>query len=266
MRSEEFFETHPVFTFDDYRSARAGAAAPLSTVKNLLASHVASGRVLRVRQGLYAVVPRGIDASEFEPDPYLLATHMAEDAVVCGHAALQFYGKTYSLWSRYHYFSAGRRRPFRFRDAEFLPVQDPAPVRGHEDRGGGILDRAHAGGRVKVTSLERTLVDVLYAPERAGGWEEVWRSLEMVEYFDTERVVEYVRVLGSAVTAARVGLFLEQNSSRLMVGEDHLDALKRLSPRQPRYLDSSRTTGRLVTGWNLIVPDYIAKRRWEEQG
>lgn len=266
MRSEEFFERHPVFTFDEYRSARAGTKAPTSTVKNLLASHVVSGRVLRVRQGLYAVVPRGVGAAEFTPDPYLLATYMAEDAVVCGHAALQFFGKTYSLWNRYHYFSAGRRRPFTFHDAEFFPVQDPAPVRGRKDRGGGIVQRAHAGGRVRVTSLERTLVDVLHSPERAGGWEETWRSLEMVEYFDTEGVLAYVRALGTALTAARVGLFLDQHAARLMVEADHLQALKRLAPRQPRYLDTSRTKGRLVAEWNLIVPEYVAEQRWEEQG
>lgn len=266
MRSEEFFATHPVFTFEEYRSARAGAEAPLSTAKNLLASHVSSGRVLRVRQGLYATVPRGVQASEFEPDPYLLATHMAGDSVVCGHAALQFFGKTYSLWARHHYFSVARRRPFTFRDNEFLPVQDPAPLRGREDRGGGIVERAHAGGRVRVTTLERALVDVMHAPERAGGWEEVWRSLEMVEYFDTERVAAYARALGSALTAARVGLFLDEYASRLMVDDEQLESLRRLSPRQPRYLDASHTKGRLVTGWNLIVPEYVAQRRWEEEG
>ena len=38
--------------------------------------------------------------------------------------------------------------------------------------------RPHAGGQVRVTSLERSLVDLLHSPEHGGGWEEIWRSLE----------------------------------------------------------------------------------------
>ncbi|MDP2182055.1 MAG: transcriptional regulator [Actinomycetota bacterium] len=266
MRSEEFFDTHPVFTFDEYRTARAESGATLSTVKNLLARHVVSGRVVRVRQALYASVPRGVPASDFAPDPYLLATCLAQDAVVCGHAALQFFGKTYSVWDRYHYFTGDRRRSLSFRGAEFVPVQDPAPLRGLADRGGGIAEHAHAGGTVRVTTLERALADVLHSPERAGDWEEVWRSLEMVEYFDLDEVIVYVIHLGSAITAARVGLFLDRHSSELLVEAHHLEALRGLSPRQPRYLDASREPGRLVSSWNLIVPEHLTERHWEERG
>jgi len=39
--------------------------------------------------------------------------------------------------------------------------------------------------------LERTLVDVLDAPEHGGGWEEIWLSLESVEFFDLDAVIEY---------------------------------------------------------------------------
>lgn len=44
-----------------------------------------------------------------------------------------------------------------------------------------------------MTTLERTLVDVLYVPSNAGGWEEVWRSLEMVVLTDDERLQDIVR-------------------------------------------------------------------------
>ncbi len=43
---------------------------------------------------------------------------------------------------------------------------------------------------MRVASLERTLVDVLNRPRYPGGWEEVWRSLESVAFFDLDRVVQ----------------------------------------------------------------------------
>lgn len=169
-------------------------------------------------------MPRGGDPGSYPIDPCVLATQLAPDGVVAYHAALQFHGKAYSLWSRFRYLTQGRHRRFIFRDQEIVPAQAPAAPRDLSDLGGGIGERPHAGGVVRVATLERSLVDVPDAPERNGGWKEVWRSLEMVEYFDLDAVLAYTRVLGSALTAARVGFFLEQ----------HRDAFRGLGPAQPR--------------------------------
>ena len=39
------------------------------------------------------------------------------------------------------------------------------------DLGGGVVERPHADGVFRVTTVERSLVDDLDAPERNGGWE-----------------------------------------------------------------------------------------------
>lgn len=263
-RAAEFFESHPVFRHEAFVAAHTASGRSVATSNNLLAKHVTSGRLLRVRRGLYATVPRGAAPGSTPVDPYLVASHLTTDAVVALHAALQLQGKAYSVWRRFHYLTAWRARPFTFRGQEYVPVQAPASVRYSQDFGGGVTRVPHGGGQVRVTTLERTLVDVLAAPERAGGWEEVWRSLEMVEFFDLTAVADLAQALGSAVAAARVGFFLEQHKDALMVEDTHLQQLRELAPRQPRYLDPSRRRGRLVPGWNLIVPESVLDRRWEE--
>jgi predicted transcriptional regulator of viral defense system len=116
-----------------------------------------------------------------------------------------------------------------------------------------------------VTTLEHALVDVLDRPELGGGWEEIWRSLEMIEYVDVAEVVRHTRLLGSAVTAARVGFFLEQHAEPWMVEKAHLARLAELAPARPRYMSAAREAGRLVPRWNLIVPLDVLERRWEER-
>ncbi len=49
------------------------------------------------------------------------------------------------------------------------------------------------------------------ARKSQGGWEEIWRSLETVEFFDLDRIVEYVLLLGNATTASKVGYYLEEH-------------------------------------------------------
>jgi len=264
MRTADYFETHPVFGHSEFVAAHTADGRSEFTSNNLLARHLASGRLIRVRRGLYAVVPRGVDPDKVSVDPYLLASRLTDDAVVAYHAALQFHGKTYSVWRRFHYLTDKRARPFSFRGMEFVPVQAPSAVRSLPQWGGGTVELSHAGGQARVTTLERTLVDVLDKPDKCGGWEEIWRSLGMVEFFDLDAVIAYATAIGSSLTIARVGFFLDQHRETLMVGDNHLAALCAQVPKQPRYLDVTRATGRLVSRWNLIVPKSVLDRRWEE--
>jgi len=265
MKPVNFFATHPMFRHEEFVAFHAASGRrSVQTSASILKQHVAAGNLLHVRRGLYAVVPRGVAAEKAPVDPYLLVSKSAGDAAVAYHAALQFHGRAYSVWHRFHYLTRQRLRSFSFRGQEFVPVQAPAAVRSLQDLGGGIQEKPHAGGRVRVTTLERTLVDVLDAPHRAGGWEEVWRSLGMVEFFDLDAVNDYATKLRSALTAARVGFFLEQHREQLMVEDRHLDVLRALAPSQPRYLDAKRESGKLVAAWNLVVPERVLSRAWAE--
>ena len=180
-----------------------------NTSDNLLVKHLAAGRIIRVRRGSFATVPSGVDPANVPVDPYLLASKLLPDAVVSHHAALQFHGKAYSLWNRFHYLSRRRGRRFSFGGQEFVPVQLPTGLCRVPGSQNGEIEQRHAGGIVRVTTLERTLVDVMYAPDKSGGWEEIWRSLEMLGFVDLDLVVQHTRTLGSALCAARVGFFLE---------------------------------------------------------
>lgn len=266
MNHLDFFETHPIFTRTEFVSEYTkGGRRSEYTADNILAQHVAKGNLLRVRRGLYAIVPRGVDPARVQIDPYLLTSKLAKDAVVAYHAALQFHGRAYSLSSHYPYLTRRHQHPFEFRAMKFFSVQFPARFRSNADSGGEIKEHRHAGGTVRVTTLERTMVDTLDAPNYGGGWEEIWRSLEAVEFFDLDAVVEYALRLGPALTAARVGFFLEQHRESLIVEDRFLQTLRDHAPSQPRYFDNRREPGMLVKKWNLIVPRRILDREWEEK-
>lgn len=248
-----FTATHPVFRVEDFVRARAevghGSAA---TSLTLLKRGVASGRYLHLRRGLYAVVPPGVPPERAVVDPFLLACAHTPDAVVAFHAALELHGRAYSTWSRLHVWTRRRSKPWAWRGVEIVPVLDTA-----EDASGTVT-RPHAGGMVRVTTLERTLVDVLDQPDKGGGWEEILRSLTMIEFVDVEAVVADALARGRALTAARVGWVLGLRRDAWHVGEEVLAALRARRPATPSYLDASRSPGRLDPTWNLIVPAPLA--------
>ena len=156
-------------------------------------------------------------------------------------------------------------RPAEFRGDTFRGVAFSKSLLQKRQECLGVETADRSGLEVRVTNLERTLVDVLDRPNLGGVWEEVWRSLESVPYFDLEQVTEYALLLGNATTVAKVGFYLDQHAEQLMVEECSLSRLRAHVPKTAHYLDrATREPARLAETWNLIVPERILNRTWEE--
>lgn len=266
MKHEAFFRKHPVFTSEEFDAHLSDLGKTGSrTRESLLNYHRNTGHVILIRRGLYAVIPTGENPDSYPVDPFLVAGKLTADAVLSYHTALEVHGYAYSMREHFTYSAARPVSPVTFRSHVFRGVSFPKSLwsAGKVDFGVTTVDRA--GLEVQVTSLERTLVDILDRPALSGSWEEIYRSLEAIEFFDLDKVVEYALLLGNATTIAKVGFYLDQNREVLMVEERHLAPLQDRRPRQPHYLDSSnRKSGKLVAGWNLVVPVEVLDRTWEE--
>lgn len=266
MKHLDFFRKHPVFTTEELSRHLAfhGATGP-RTKEALLEYHRKAGRLMRIRRGLYAIVPEGADPYSYNADPFLIAGKLTSDAVLSYHTALEFHGKAHTVHEVFTYSSSHPLKQFHFRPHVFRGTRFPKPLMrsGNEHAHVDVSERS--GINLRVTSLERTLVDVLDRPGLCGSWEEIWRSLASVEYFDLEKVVDYAVMLQNSTTAAKVGFFLDQHREQLMVEDKHLTALIKMRPRQPHYLERTRREpGRLISKWNLVIPDQILEQTWEE--
>lgn len=266
MKHDAFFRNHPVFTGKELAKhlsthGEVGGRAQ----EALLAYHQKAGRVVRIRRGLYAVIPPGADPDSYAVDPFLVAAKLTPDAVLSHHTALEFHGKAYSVHTHFIYSASRPLRPLTFRSHVFRGTKFPHALLRAGKVHFAVSNAERSGQSLRVATLERTLVDVLDRPDLSGSWEEIWRSLESVEFFDLDKVVEYALLLGNATTGAKVGFFLEQHGEPLMVEDRHLKALHDMRPRQPHYLDRSRRkSGRLVSEWNLVVPREVLERAWGE--
>jgi len=266
MKHEEFFRKHPVFTSKEMAGylSSCGVSHPRNS-EILLAYHKKRGRLISVRRGLYAVVPPGTNPVSYSVDPFLIAAKLTKDAVLSHHTALEFHGYAYSVHENFIYSASSPLSPVVFRTHVFHGVRFSEPLRRTNKENFGVVTVDRSGMEVCVTSLERTMVDILNRPDLSGGWEEVWRSLESVEFFDLDEVIKYTLLLKNATAAARVGFFLKQHRKPLMVEEKHLRPLYSARPRQPHYLDrNNHGSNRFVSEWNLVVPLEIIEQTWKE--
>ena len=265
MKLEHFFRKHPVFTGDELTAFLASEGPRNSRTQEALLVYrprpaVSSGCAAVFTKSFPRCICGNLSGRSFSPC-------LPDDE---GRRAGLPYGP-----------GVPRQRPIRCMSTSHIspPLLSPGDLPSHEFKGVGFesprpQDRAsfdvvrtdRAGLEVRVTGLERTFVDVLSRPDLTGSWEEIWRSLESVEFFDLDKVALYVDLLGNATTAAKVGFFLEQHRDSLMVDEAHLKTFRDRRPRRPHYLERSRRkAGRFVAAWNLVVPEEVYGRSWEEQ-
>jgi len=266
MKIEDFFNQNPVFRTEDVDAflSQNGTATPARR-NPLLAYHRKQGRIVNIKRGVYAAVGYDSSPESVQVDPYLLAGKLTADSVLAYHTALESHGKNYSIFNTFYYLSKLNHPTFSFQGCVYHCIKFPLQLQrtGHETFGIESIERF--GIDIHVTGLERTLVDVLDRPDISGSWEEIWRSLETVEFFDIEKVIDYTLLLDNSTTAAKVGLFLDQHRDTLLIEDHHLQRLYALRPKQPCYLErSKRQPGTLVPVWNIVVPETILNQTWSQ--
>jgi len=260
-----FFRSYPIFTSEELAAFLKDRGSPNPRNReSLVRYHRDRGAILQIRKGLYCSLPLGVSAKDCPVDSYLLASKLAPDAVLAYHSALDVHGRSYSIQQRLVYttLKAPAGATFNFRGTTYRAVSPPKQLGGREPE---VQHLDRAGQQLRVTTLERTLVDVLDRPRLSGGWEEIWRSLEMIPYLDLDRLIQYALLLKKSTTIARVGFYLMQHRAALMVEDEHLKRLREHRPSSPKYLGSDPAiSGRLVPEWNLIVPESVINKSWEE--
>lgn len=265
MSLRDFFALNPVFTRQAlirHLSATSGREPKPGTVAALLRYHHGAGHLLMVRRGLFAAVAPGSTPATSPVDAYLVGYLGCPNGVLGYHTALELHGVAHSTFETIQILVPRSQRGWSFRGVTYKPVQ-PREALGEAALTMEVAIMDRLGFDLPVTSVARTLVDVLDRPDLGGGWEEVWRSLEGLNLVDAAAVLAYLERLGNATTSALVGYFLEQHQEALGVNESTLKALETLRPRGRQYLDRS-AGGRLAKRWNLIVPDAVWERSWEE--
>jgi hypothetical protein len=179
-------------------------------------------------------------SAEAEVDPLELLMAGKPSGVVCYFSAVAFHGLTTQLVEHHHVAElrpqqpgpesgrpeediaeqperpvvSGSRKPrglgkllFRFQGVPFYSTRRSARLVP------GVQTRAHGPrAQVRITTLEQTLLDILYKPFHCGGPEvvfEAWQEGVASQRIDEERLVAYLRGMNYPATARRLGVMLE---------------------------------------------------------
>jgi predicted transcriptional regulator of viral defense system len=207
------------------------------------------GVLIRSRRGLYLVAERG-EREAFLTDPIEAIRSLLGKDIVFGYGtALYLHGLSrYGRLSEYYVLSPQDAKPKRIGDVLVRFIESPLGDTV------GIKQQRFGRSTIRVTDLERTLIDCIHRSKYTQGWENVVHALHRVTRVNTPRLIEYVKSFGIPLLVARVGVVLEYFKEPWKVRTKDIDSLLPYLPRRPVNFDRG-LSGTLNKKWNVYVPE-----------
>lgn len=194
-----------IFTTED---ARAVSNSSLAAVDLLISKLIKKKWLIRLNRGTYLIVPlsAGEDA-EYSENWFVVAKHLIDPApyYLSHFSALDIHEMTTNPVLTVYISTPVRRIEKKIAGATYRFVST------NEDALWGIEDAwVTSSQRVRVSDLERTIIDCLDRPRLCGGIIEVARGLwSKRSEIDFDKLGSYVLRLGSKSVAKRLGFLLD---------------------------------------------------------
>lgn len=199
-------------------------------------------------RGLYVVADG--ENGAFITNPIEAVQAVCGEEVVFGYGtALLLYGLSrYGRLTEYYVVSKLKRKQRSMGEFNIRFVKTPLP------KESGIVTKHHGRGAVRITDLERTLIDAIHRPKYAQGWENVAHALNRAKGVRGSRIIEYVKQYQTPSLVSRVGLVLQRYAKKWKVAENEIDSLRPYLPKTPVKF-ARGMSGTLNRQWNLHVPE-----------
>lgn len=219
-----------------------------STLRELLSDMTKRGLLMRLKEGVYYIIPYEQNAESFMPDWHLIAEHLVKDAqhYIGYYSALQIHNLITQPSLKEQIVVSKQIRPSEIKIRN-IPFQFIYHNQNHFFGAKKIwIDNFN---KVLCSDLEKTFIDCLFKPDYAGGIVEVARALYISKdkiKFDT--LLEYVKKFNSQAVIKRLGLLLEI----LEVNNNIIDELQKIKTTSYVVMDTELPkTGKLISRWSI---------------
>lgn len=233
----------------DYSQAQA--ALPESNegaVGELLSSMVKRGLLMRLKHGLYYIIPFEQNSMTFMPDWHLLAEPLTRgnEHYIGYYSALQIHQLITQPSLKEQIVVAKQVKPsvLKIKGVDFQFIY-------HNERHFFGTKKVWVDNFNKVwcSDLEKTIVDCLFKPDYAGGMVEVAKAIVIAkEKIDFDKLFEYIMRFDSQAVVKRLGFVLETLELDLRI----IDKLQSLKTASYVLLDTELPkSGKMISRWSI---------------
>jgi predicted transcriptional regulator of viral defense system len=204
-----YFNHGNIKCFGFEEASKALPESSHSALKETLRTMALRGLLMRLKRGLYYIIPYEQDSDSFMPDWHLVSEHLVKngDHYIGYYSALQVHNLITQPSLKQQIVVSKQVRPsvLEIKGVQFQFVyHNPKHFFGSKKI---WIDSYH---KVRCSDLEKTLVDCLYKPDYAGGIVEIARALhaarDEINYF---KLLEYIEKFKSQAVIKRLGFLIE---------------------------------------------------------
>lgn len=218
-----------------------------STVKSLLASGVRNGTLCRIKPNLYAVTD--LATGQCAANKYEIASNISDTACVAYHSAMEYHGLGHQLFNEMSVISASTFRTFEFEGITYVRRQPKITK--------GVIVPV-MNSKVRVTDLERTIIDCIDRIKYAGGLEELLNNFTSVAYIDEAKLKVYLDAYGKASLYQKAGFLLSMYKKQWRLSAGFFNHCKAHIGKSTRYLTDVADNIDYVSEWRLCVPETMS--------
>lgn len=213
---------------------------------DLLLNYQSRGFITKLRRGLYCVLNLGTSvpvASKFQ-----IATSITPTATVAYHAAMEYHGFAHQPFYDLSVVSATRFTSFEFDGISYSYYRNSIPL--------GILtfDYDHS---IRVTDIERTVIDCIDRIDLCGGVEELLHCLSSIHYVSTERLLQYLTYYNKIALYKKAGYILSFFADTLHLPDEFFSVCRNHSDHSVTRLTTMEQCPTFISEWRLYVPAQI---------
>lgn len=243
-----YFNERGKFCFDYVEAFEALPDSKEGTVRELLSDMTRRGLLMRLKRGVYYIIPYEQDAESFVPDWHTIAQYLVGDAdhYIGYYSALQIHDLTTQPSLKEQIVVSRQIRPplIKIKNVPFQFVY-------HNEKHffGAKKIWADSFNRVTCSDLEKTFIDCLFKPEYAGGIVETAKAINISrDKIDFDKLLDYTIKFDSQAVVKRLGFLLET----LDIGREIVDDLQKIKTASYAVLDTELPkTGKRQSRWSI---------------
>ena len=226
----------PVFSIEDVEKIKKNK----STAYSQLSRFIDKGKVKKIRNNLYSLV--NPITGQMVANRYQIACAISDTAYLSHHSAFEYYGFANQVYNEVYVSSETRFNSFEYDNITYKYVASRMAE--------GVVVAKNTTG-VRITDIERTIIDSIHDLNKIAGLEELLNCLEGVRFLNEDKLRLYLDHYDTQGLYQKTGFLLGQ----LKVSKDLIEYCQSKIGKSKKYLiGEPKGSSNYNREWNLMVP------------
>lgn len=217
-----------------------------NSAKDLLQNYKKQKLICHIKKDMYSVTD--IATKTHIVNKFEIASQITDSSYLSYHSALEYHGLAQQLFYEIYVSSSKKFNSFEFDGISYLFCQSKMDV--------GVTTPS-TNTLVRVTDLERTVIDCIDRIDRSGGIEELVKCFSLLSFLNEQKLLQYLEKYSKQFLFQKTGFILQSFRKETKLSKDFFDLCKSKIGRSTRYLSEPQESDTYFREWKICAPSNI---------